>query len=1148
MKVDQRRRQSVQKPFLILCTEILLIATGAALIGLSSASHPGLRSASALLPPSIFPPARAAQSTFAQQQALHAWNALPLRFEPNVGQSDSQVKFIARGAGYGLFLSSDRAVIALRSKASSQGKDIVTDVLSMRLVGASRHATVSGISPLPGKTNYFFGNDPAKWHHDVPQFARVKYENVYPATDLVFYGNPGQLEYDFRIAPGGDPARDELEFTGAAKIELQNGSLLLKGRAGVVRFGAPRIYQEISGHRQPIEGRFVMRSANRVGFEVGSYDHSRELVIDPDLTYGTYFGGTGDETLPSIAVDNEGNIYLAGTTTSNPSTFPVPATQTLIPPASHVFVAKISTSLSAPIYETFLGGSVSEKNVGLGVDGGGNAYIAGTTSSADFPTTATNAYQPTPEAGSKGTSHIYVTQLDANGCLIGCVSQASTYSSYLSGNNTDVATGMTIDNKGNMYVTGTTTSTDVGGSAVGGSIIEFPASAPPEAEPFQPTSRNGAIQFFVTKVDTQAFGIGSIIYSTYFGGAVPSSPIATGGGVAVDNTGNIYFSGTTNFVFTGQSGATDFPILNAYQPCLDTAPPTVITNPQTCTGTPATAPDAFVAKINPTAPQGTQLIWSTYFGGSANDSGVAVAVDPGGANVYLTGVTNSTNFTFPTSAGVFQRCLGNAFNGSPTTCGTAPATNDAYVARFTNPTTGNVGLGYFTYIGGSQDESALALTVDTTNDALITGWTQSPNNGYPVIPPAVPTQANSGGFPVTPGAIETALTSTSTPPQNAFFARINTAAATGQNVVGTFLTYYGGSGTDRGSGIAIDSSLNTFIAGDTTSPAPTLPIAGSSVQKSLAGGLDAFAAELGTAAAISISGQLPNNQQVFSAGNQVTFTYTITNTGPDVATDLAVTDNLSISGPTGTGIPVTLNSATASPGSCSQSSTSNSIVACTIGNLQNGSTATVKITVTPTTGGNFNGGTVQVIGTNNIVLAKASVHAEASDFTVDIQPKAAPVTAGASVNYTVVISPVPVYGSAVSLTVGQLPVGATANFSQNSVTPGNSPVSSTLTISTTARPIPIARSRMSTMIYALWLGIPGMALIWSGKNPSRRRRLIGIWLTCLLFGLLAFQPACSSNGTTTPPATGTPAATYGLTLTATSGTLTHNQTFSLTVN
>jgi hypothetical protein len=556
----------------------VLLLAGTVLLGLSSVRH-GQRAASALpaSPISTFSRASLAPASLrAKPEANSILGQLPLIFEPNLGQADSPVKFLARSAGYSLFLEPTSAVIALRSAPSSKAANSEKFV-RMNLVGANPVAATRGTEPLPGKSNYLIGNDPKHWHRGIPQFAGVHYANVYPGIDLVFYGSQGRLEYDFKVAPGADPSRAELQFDGATKLELSGGDLILTGAdAGGLRLQAPEVYQHDGDRRQPVAGRFVMRADHHVGFEIGAYDHSRELVIDPVLQFSSYFGGNGSVSSPSVAV-NGAFIYLTGSTTSATG-FPLNGTvSTQIGPGNGIFVAKIQPSQPPTVvYMTFLGGSGTDTSVGIGVDNGGKAYIAGNTTSTDFPTSNTNVlgYQTSPavkgsQCASITCSSVFLTVLNSSGAA------PLSYSSYLSGNGNDVATGMTIDGQGDLFITGTTTSNDV------------PSLNPPDAfpatflpVPFQ-TQSVSSIQFFVTKVNTIVPSVGGIAYSTYFGGSTPVSPIATGGGIAVDSTGNIYFSGTTNFFNSGagqfgnsgQSG--DFPILNAYQPCLDTVPPTI---------------------------------------------------------------------------------------------------------------------------------------------------------------------------------------------------------------------------------------------------------------------------------------------------------------------------------------------------------------------------------------------------------------------------------------------------------------------------------------------------------------------------------------------------------------------------------------------
>jgi hypothetical protein len=1073
---------------------------------------------------------------------------LPLMFEPNQGQgnldpADARAKFVARGSGYGLFLGAEGAILSLRSHASSKGsakREAHVETLQMKLAGANPNVSLSGADLLPGKSNYFLGNDPAKWRHNVPQFARVRYENVYPGINLVFYGNQGHLEYDFQVAPGSDPAQAELEFNGAKQLELNHGALVIQGENGSVRLDAPRVYQEIAGRQQPVEGSFVLRAANRAGFAIGSYDHSRELVIDPVLTFSTYYGGAGDELSTSVAIDGAGFIYLSGSTTS--PTLPVGSNTTVFQPApgapgaQNAYIVKIQPpqgSNPASIqYLTYLGGTGPDTPIGIAVDGGGNAYIAGTTDSINYPTSAT-AYQNGPLPGSTGPHHVFVTELSADASSL-------LYSSYLSGNVSDVASGMTIDNGGNIYVTGTTSSTNAADSSAD---IEFPASTLPQGVAFQPLPNSAPFQFFVTKVLTKAPKTGSIAYSTYFGGGNFVAPlVATGGGIAVDTNGYIYFSGTTNFIYAGCAGcgSTDFPIKNAYQPCLNQAPPVVIVNPAQCTNTPTTNSDAFLAKLNPNGTvAGGQLLWSTYIGGSQNESGTGVGIDAGAANIYLTGTTNSTDVTTAAQItfGSFQLCL-----NTPATlvlpCPATTTNSDAFVAKFPNfvPTTTalNMTLSYFSYLGGSGNEEGLAIAVDTAAGAVVTGWTTSPagTNGFPVFPPNNDIQSNYGGN------------------QDAFLARLNTAATTNQNQTGSWATYFGGSGIDEGTGVALDVSQNVYLAGDTNSI--DLPVKNPlATNTGNSGGYDAFVAQVQSAASLGITGTLAlgTNQTYIAAGNQATFTYIVTNFGPDLANQVNVTDNLQ-----GTGVPVTFISAATTSGTCSTGTTSSGVV-CNIPSLQAGSTATVTIVLIPTASSSgasegFNGGNVVVTGGNNITPAEVTVTANMSDFTIQVNPSNQTVqAAGDTATYNVVLTPHPVYGSNIALSVSGLPAGAASSFTTSSVSlSGSSQVTSTLNISTTVRPITLPSASLSKrQFYAMWLCVPGLALLGFGAGGNkRRRRIAGIFLLGIISMMLLLLPSCSSS-TVQPPVSGTPAGTYPLTVTATSGTDTKSFPITLTV-
>ena len=265
------------------------------------------------------------------------YGKLPLSFEANQGQSESRVKFLSRGNGYSLFLTDRAAVLALTKSGANVDPKMPrvavtgnssaryaaarkTDVVRMELAGAAQGIRVEGAEQLPGTANYFIGNDPEKWHANVPTFAKVKYAGVYPGIDLVYYGNQRHLEYDFVVAPGADAKQVKLHFAGAERLALNaDGDLTVVAKNGEIAFHKPAVYQQASGsasQRQAVDGRFVLLAGNSVGFVIGRYNTGRELVIDPTLEYSTYLGGSDSDYATAITADSSGNSYLTGVSVS----------------------------------------------------------------------------------------------------------------------------------------------------------------------------------------------------------------------------------------------------------------------------------------------------------------------------------------------------------------------------------------------------------------------------------------------------------------------------------------------------------------------------------------------------------------------------------------------------------------------------------------------------------------------------------------------------------------------------------------------------------------------------------------------------------------------------------------------------------------
>ena len=1063
----------------ILPAALLLVVAGATVLSLGS--HPkGSGTAPDTRWASFGSQAHAAP-------APAALGKLPLMFEPNVGQTDPQVRFIARGSNYGLFLTDRDAVLALRHSGSDESKKSATSVLRMKLTGAHADAHVAGTDALPGKSNYLIGNDPSRWRRNVPQFSRVRYSEIYPGVDLVYYGNHGQLEYDFRVAPGADPKNIQLSFEGASGLRLESGDLLVETGAGDIRLKAPRVYEEGSeSSRKPVNGRFALLAKDRVGFEVGEYDRSRTLVIDPVLTYSTYLGGTGTEMLPSVAVDSGASIYVTGAT--NSTDFPVvPAGSSSFKTGatSNVFVAKFDPTGATLIFSTYIGGIGADTSVGIAVDAATNVYIAGTTTSTNFPVTASSAFQATPV--SPGNPHTFVSELSADGTHL-------LYSSYFSGNQTDTAKGMTLDNKGLVYVIGITNSTN------------FPLA--PTAGTFQSTLQ-GANAFFISKINPTSSGANSLVFSTYFGGGNPSNGSVSGGAIAVDNNAagsNIYFTGGTNFLFTGNNPTTDFPIKNAINPggaCLDAPTQSTTT---ACTTSGLAPMDAFVAKLNPGTNTGAQLLYCSYLGGTGTDIGLGIAVDASG-NAYLTGSTDSN--AFPAISGGIQGKQPSPGGGV-----------DAFVAKINNPTTNtgstNVQLTYFSFLGGSGTDIGNAITVDSVQGARVVGTTASSN--FPTLNP-IP---GGGTFKGT---------------QKAFVARLDTLGTTAST--SQFVTLLGGSASETGTGITLDTDSNTYVTGETTST--DFPIA-APFQPALKGPQDVFVSKLGPTLSFNVTVASPTANSA-NAGNQLSFTYTVMNTG-DTTSNVAFSDNLAA----GSGsAPVTFVSASASGGTCPTTPTDNKVL-CNLGVINGGQSSTITVNLTPTGPGTIaNSGTVLVGAfTKTAIASPVSVNS----FRLTALRSNNTVVAGNPASYPIQITPSSVFTASISIACSSgLPGGGTTcTPSTNPVTlEGSSPSTVTLVISTFPRVTTTAGLSRGRFLASL-LPVTGLAFLGLGigSRLNRRHRIVGGLVAMALMTLLLLQPACGGHSSTTTT-TGTPAGTYTINVSATSGSFSQTTPITLVV-
>ncbi len=682
-------------------------------------------------------------------QAMRVFAALPMSFEANTGQSDPRVRFLARAPGYTLFLTDKEAVLSLpggspttASKGAGRSIPPILDRLQqeppneqlqaravrIRFVGSGTPSTIAGRDQLPGKTNYFIGNDPKQWHTNVPNYSEVEYRGLYPGVDAVFHGDNHKLEFDFDIAPGADPHRIALQVDGARRMRLDGaGNVLLDlGATRAVVMGKPRIYQRAAGGRRDIAGHYVLSAHNRIAFALDAYDRAQPLVIDPTVDYATYLGGSSYDYAEGIAVDSSGSAYIAGFTSS--TDFPTMNGYASTcgdcsggQYAGEGFVAKLNSTGSALVYSTYLSGV---DIYAIAVDRSGSAYVAGGAGFAEASGApglpVVNAFQSTSHGS---IENAFVTKLGTDGSSL-------VYSTYLGGDYSDEAFGVAVDFSGSAYVTGLTNSSG------------FPTKNPIQASCNNCAGSSGSLfdgDAFVTKFSADG---SSLVYSTYLGGSQQD----VGQGIAVDSSGSAYVTGLTQ--------SSDFPTMNPFQPAYGSSG--------------ATGANAFVSKLSP---DGSALVYSTYLGGAAEDYGIGIAVDSA-SSAYVTGLAQSHNF--PVKNPHQATMLG---------------ANNAFVTKFNAD---GIALVYSTYLGGDSGTQGSSIAVDAFGNAYVTGPTTS--NNFPLA-----------------GATQTNCVSCSSY-SAAFVSQFN---ATGSALL--FSTYLGGSNETAAYGIGVDPSGDAYVAGLTKS-------------------------------------------------------------------------------------------------------------------------------------------------------------------------------------------------------------------------------------------------------------------------------------------------------------------------------------------
>ncbi len=623
----------------------------------------------------------------------------PLVFEPNRGQADSATRFLSHGNGHTVLLKNAEAVLTFASPAAS---------VRMKLVGQNADAVMEGLDRQESVTNYLLGDDPSAWHSSVPQFSKVKYGNVYPGIDLIYYGNERQLEYDFSLSPHANPSAIQIEFEGAERLSIApEGDLVLETRDGEVRHQRPVAYQVINGVREPVDARFVLKG-KRARFEIGAYDRNQPLVIDPKFVWATYLGGGGDDQGNDLAIDADGNVYVTGATQESTAPDPAGVLRSPAGKSFQIFVMKINPA-GGLVYSTYIGGTGDEEGHSIAVDPAGNIYVTGFTTSTDFP--LVNAFQ----SARGGAQDAYVLKLNNDGNSI-------IYSTYLGGDQSDRGYGIAADASGNAIVAGNTLSTNfpvsnafqskIGGGLGDGFVARFTAGGMlasstflggsgndqiydvardddgnivvtgfttsqnfPTQNALYATYRGGGDDIFITKFNASA---SSLVFSTYFGGTGSDNGVR----LTVDKDKNIYVTGYTTSL--------DFPLKN---------PPQVVFGG--IGDLSVTTYDAFLLKLHP---DGQDADFSTYIGGEDTEGGVGVAVDKNGF-VYLAGYTNSLRFYAINALGGFLR-----------------GARDGFVMKISPDAQKVV---YSSYLGGFGVEGATSIVVDDAGNAYLTGYTSS---------------------------------------------------------------------------------------------------------------------------------------------------------------------------------------------------------------------------------------------------------------------------------------------------------------------------------------------------------------------------------------------------------------------------------------
>ncbi|NET26900.1 SBBP repeat-containing protein [Okeania sp. SIO1I7] len=657
-----------------------------------------------------------------------------ISFIENAGQiNNTEVEYLAKANNYNLLFAQDEIIFAA---AQDIEDETTSDVVKLNFQNANPEPIIKPLNQLPGVANFFQGNNSDNSYDsytNIPTYAAIEYENLYPGIDLIYSSIDGNLKSDFIISPNIDTSQIILNYSGIEEINiLADGTLSIDTKLGELTEAPPIAYQEINGQQIEVEVAYQILENNQVGFDIGEYNPNYELVIDPTVEYSTLIGGNGFDRGNGIAVDVAGNVYITGDTTS--VDFPtLNAIQSDFNGGGVVFnndafVTKLDQNGNV-LWSTYFGGSNDEFGTDIAVDIAGGVYVTGNTNSLDFLTV--NALQTTYGGGSFN-GDAFVTKLSSLGNSV-------QYSTYLGGRDEDISRGIAVDNNGNAFATGST-----------GGFSPFPAEPipgfadfPTTEDAFQTeTTNNFNRDAFVTKLSRNGK---TLEYSTLLGGIDFDSAID----IEVDNNSNAYITGSTR--------SFDFPLENPLQNFY------------------GGDSDIFITKLNP---EGSDLLFSTFYGRGDGDSGSGIAIDLA-ENIYISGTTGTRILQgdiaispvgdFPALNG-FQ----NFFGGG---------SSDAIVMKINR----NGTLGYASFLGGNNSEFANDIAVDNLGNAYVTGSTASVN--FPIF--------NEFQEGVGLGL-----------PDDVFVSKVSSS--------GLFLDFsatIGGVGNESGNGIVIDPAQNTYVVG-----------------------------------------------------------------------------------------------------------------------------------------------------------------------------------------------------------------------------------------------------------------------------------------------------------------------------------------------